>query len=95
VKICSDDNAMPPDGRAVARPANDRLLTWRRAAPPDEKTTFMDSNARSPTRCGHQSDLRDPEPVIVVRSHLVHEVDFPGEIGAHGALLVAAALAGR
>src|SRR5215475_15379133 len=44
-----------------------------------------------PTR----SDLRHLEALVVVRRHLIHEVDFPGQVGAHGALAVATALAGR
>src|SRR6185295_10357768 len=34
------------------------------------------------------SDLRHLEAVVVVRRHLFHQIDFPGEVGAHGALAI-------
>ena len=41
-----------------------------------------------------RSGLHHLESLVVVRRHLVHEIDFPGEVGSHGTLAVAASLAG-
>src|SRR5262245_8746597 len=38
------------------------------------------------------SDPRHLEAVVVVRRHLLHQIDFPGEVGAHGALAIATLL---
>src|SRR5215510_3539757 len=38
------------------------------------------------------SDLHHLEAVVVVHRHLIHQIDFPGEIGAHGALAIATLL---